>query len=148
MYVGDRGNATARRYARFWSSVFGWGFAPRRWVTLEVAGRTSGRVTRFPLGMATKDGDCYLVSMLGDDCNWVKNVRAANGEVILRHRRARPCRLAEVDVGQRAALIKCYLNQVPGARPHIRVDRGADLDDFEAVAAKIPVFRVTSDDRR
>ena len=52
MYPGGRGNETARRYARTWARVFGWGLFPRRWVTLEVVGRTSGRITRFPLGIA------------------------------------------------------------------------------------------------
>ena len=56
MYTGGRGNAAARRLARLWASVFGLGLQPRRWVTLEVAGRRSGRVARFPLGMADWDG--------------------------------------------------------------------------------------------
>ena len=117
MYAGTRGNETARRYARFWSTVFSLGIAPRRWVTLEVAGRSSGRPTRFPLGMATRGDRSFLVSMLGEDCNWAKNVRAADGVVIIRHRRARPCRLVDVDEAQRAPLIKLYLDQVRGARP-------------------------------
>ena len=142
MYEGNRGNSTARRFARFWSAVFSFGLMPRRWVTLEVAGRTTGRRTRFPLGMATTGGNSYLVSMLGENCNWVKNVRAANGEVIIRHRRAKARRLVEVEVDQRAALIKLYLKQVPGARPHIRVDRNADIDQFVKIASSTPVFRV------
>jgi hypothetical protein len=91
MYAGQRGNATARRYARFWSAVFAAGVVPGRWVTLEVRGRTSGRLVRFPLGYAELDGARYLVSMLGQECNWVKNVRAAKGHVTLRHRRAEQC---------------------------------------------------------
>src|ERR1035437_8907932 len=85
MYVGGGGNATARRYARFWNMVMRLGLLPRRWVTLEVRGRRTGRVTRFPLGMADVGGQWYIVSMLGE-CNWVRNVRAAEG--------ARPCRPA------------------------------------------------------
>lgn len=142
MYQGNRGNETARKYARFWAAAFSLGVMPRRWVTLEVVGRNSGQLTRFPLGMATQGGRSYLVSMLGDDCNWVKNVRAANGEVVIRHRRARPCRLVEVDASQRAPLIKLYLEQVPGARPHIRIDRRANVSEFESVASSTPVFRV------
>jgi F420H(2)-dependent quinone reductase len=46
-------------------------------VTLEVAGRRSGRAVRFPLWMADSDGEWYLVAMLGEQCNWVQNVRAA-----------------------------------------------------------------------
>jgi hypothetical protein len=61
MYRGGRANATARRLARLWAAVFGLGLMPRRWVTLEVVGRRSGRVVRFPLGMADQDGQWYLV---------------------------------------------------------------------------------------
>jgi polyisoprenoid-binding protein YceI len=143
MYRGGRGNATARRFSRMWAAVFGLGLAPRRWVTLEVPGRRSGRVTRFPLGMADLGGQWYLVPMLGGRCNWVQNVRASGGLATLRHGRAVACRLAEVPVAERAPLIKRYLEQVPGARPHIPVDRHASVADFEAIAPRYPVFRVT-----
>jgi len=52
MYAGGRADATARRFSRLWAAVFGLGLLPKRWVTLEVIGRRSGRVVRFPLGMA------------------------------------------------------------------------------------------------
>ncbi|GAA3448882.1 YceI family protein [Dactylosporangium matsuzakiense] len=142
MYAGGRGNTTARRWARFWAAVHGTGAFPRRWVTLEVPGRRSGRTTRFPLGLADWQGGWYLVSMLGDDCNWVRNVRAADGRATLRHGRARPAHLVEVPVEERAAIIRRYLQKVPGARPHIPVHRTAPLAEFEAVAARYPVFRV------
>jgi polyisoprenoid-binding protein YceI len=142
MYRGGRADATARRLARMWAAVFGLGLAPRRWVTLEVPGRRSGRVARFPLGMADRDGQWYLVPMLGERCNWVQNVRAAGGRATLRHRRAVACRLVEVPVSERASVIKRYLEQVPGARPHIPVDRRAPVADFEAIAPRYPVFRV------
>jgi len=142
MYAGGRGNATARRYSRVWAAVLGAGLAPRRWVSLEVAGRRTGRVTRFPLGMADWQGAWYLVSMLGEDCNWVRNVRAAGGQVTIRHGRARPCRLMEVPVADRAPILKRYLNKVPGARPHVAVDRHAPLAEFDAIAAHLPTFRV------
>lgn len=144
MYAGGRGNVTARRFSRAWAAVLGAGLAPRRWVTLEVPGRRSGRTTRFPLGMADWRGDWYLVPMLGGDCNWVRNVRAAGGLVTLRHGRARRCRLVEVPVGQRAPILQRYLQKVPGARPHMPVDRHAPLADFEAIAARYPAFRVES----
>jgi deazaflavin-dependent oxidoreductase (nitroreductase family) len=142
MYVGGRGNETARRFSRLWSRVFGWGALPRRWVTLEVVGRRSGNTVRFPLGMADWDGDWFLVSMLGEGCNWVRNVRAAGGEVVLRRRRAVPCQLAEVPVQLRAPILKRYLEVVPGARPHVAVDRHAPVSSFEEVASQYPVFKV------
>jgi hypothetical protein len=142
MYPDGRGNATARRYARFWAAVQGAGLLPRRWVTLEVPGRSTGRITRFPLGMADWQGQWYLVSMLGNDCNWVRNVRAAGGRVILRRGSARVCRLIEVPVGERAPILKRYLEKVPGGRPHMPVDRHAPRAEFAAIAARYPAFRV------
>jgi polyisoprenoid-binding protein YceI len=142
MYPGGRADPTARRLARLWAAVFRLGLAPRRWVTLEVAGRRSGQVTRFPLGMADAGGEWYLVPMLGERCDWVQNVRAAGGRATLRRRRAAPCRLAEVPVSERAPIIKRYLDRVPGARPHVPVGRHAPLADFEAIASRYPVFRV------
>jgi deazaflavin-dependent oxidoreductase (nitroreductase family) len=92
MYVGGRGNDTARWYARLWSRLFASGALPRRWVTLEVPGRKSGKTTSFPLGMADVDGRWYVVSMLGE-CSWVANVRAASGAAVLRRRGRRQVRL-------------------------------------------------------
>ncbi|HXY44044.1 MAG TPA: nitroreductase/quinone reductase family protein [Acidimicrobiales bacterium] len=142
MYAGGRADATARRFARLWAIVFALGLAPKRWVTLEVVGRRSGRLRRFPLGMADWGGHWYLVPMLGEQCNWVRNVRAAGGMATLRHGRAEPCRLVEVAVSERPVLIKRYLEKVPGARPHIPVDRHAPLAEFEGIASRYPAFRV------
>jgi hypothetical protein len=142
MYAGGRGNSTARRFARVWAWVFGTGLAPRRWVSLEVIGRRSGKLTRFPIGLAYFEGSTYAVSMLGESCNWVKNVRAADGHAVLRHGRAKKCHFVDVPVEQRAPILKCYLMQVPGARPHIHVDRHEPVSQFAQVAAEIPVFLV------
>jgi len=143
MYASGRGNATARRFSRFWITAFAAGLFPRRGVTLEVPGRRGGRPTRFPLVAADVGGRWYLVSMLGEDCNWVRNVRAADGLVTLRRRRRRrACRLAEVPAADRPPILKRYLAKAPGGRPHIPVDRHAPLADFAAVASRYPVFRV------
>lgn len=66
MYAGGRANRAARRFARWWIRVINLGILPRRWVVLEVPGRQTGTVTRFPLGMA--DNQWYLLSMLGENC--------------------------------------------------------------------------------
>lgn len=147
MYAGGRADATARRFARLWATVFALGLMPRRWITLEVTGRLSGRIVRFPLGMAHWHGQWYLVPMLGGQCNWVKNVRASGGRATIRRRRAVECRLVEVPASERPAIIKRYLEQVPGARPHIPVDQYAPLAEFEAISPRYPVFRVVPDPR-
>lgn len=141
MYAGGRGNAAARRFSALWSRVLASGLAPRRWVRLDVVGRRSGQVRSFPLGLADVGGQWFAVSMLGE-CAWVRNVRAAHGEVVLRGRGWGPVRLVEVPVNDRAPVLRRYVDKVPGGRPHIRVPVGAPLADFEAVAADLPVFRI------
>ena len=142
MYPGGRAGPKAARQARLWAGVFGLGVLPRRWVTLEVPGRRTGRMTRFPLGMADLDGHWYLVPMLGERSNWVQNIRAAGGMSVIRRRRAVRCQLIELPVPDRAPVLKRYLNQVPGARPHVPVDRRAPLARFAAIAPQYPVFEV------
>jgi deazaflavin-dependent oxidoreductase (nitroreductase family) len=113
-------------------------------VSLEVTGRKSGRIVRFPLGMADLAGQWYLVSMLGERCNWVLNVRAAGGRAVIRHGRATDCHLVEVPPTERPEILQRYLQQVPGGRPHIPVSPDAPVADFAAIAPRYPVFRVVS----
>jgi deazaflavin-dependent oxidoreductase (nitroreductase family) len=147
MYPDGRANASGRRYANTWARIFALGLAPRRWVTLEVVGRRTGRPARFPLGMADLDGCWYLVSMLGERCNWVKNVRAAGGAATIRHGRSIHSRLVEVPAAKRAAILRRYLQKVPGGRPHIPCGRDASLSKLEAIAGRYPVFLVVPADQ-
>jgi hypothetical protein len=92
--------------------------------------------------MAVVDGERYLVSMLGSDVAWVRNLKAAAGRAVLLHGRAEQVRLEEVAIEKRAPVLKAYLQRAPGARPHIPVDKDAPLAEFETIAEQIPVFRV------
>jgi hypothetical protein len=92
--------------------------------------------------VADYEGERYLVPMLGEGANWVANVRAAGGRAVLRRGRAETVRLEEVDERDRAPILKRYLEIAPAARPHIPVDRGAPLAEFERVADRYPVFHV------
>ena len=118
------------------------GVAPNYLVTLEVVGRRSGRAVSFPLVMAVVDGERYLVSMLGSDVAWVRNLRATDGRALLRHGRTERVRLEEIPVEKRGPVVKAFLQRAPGARPHILVDKDAPLEEFEAIAAQIPEVRV------
>jgi F420H(2)-dependent quinone reductase len=112
---------------------------------LEVRGRSTGEPIRLPVATVRCKCSWYLVSMFGEGSGWVKNVRAAHGDVILTHGRRRPVHLAEVPVARRAPIIKRYLLFAWGARPHMGVRWNDSLAAFEAVAADYPVFRI--DDR-
>jgi deazaflavin-dependent oxidoreductase (nitroreductase family) len=144
MYPDGHADATARKLSYLWAKVFALGLAPRRWITLEVVGRRTGKPTRFPLGMADLDGGWYLVPMLGGQCNWVKNVQAAGGAVIIHHGRGVHSKLVEVPVVERPAIMRRYLQKVPGGRPHIPCGPQAPVSELEAIAGRYPVFRVVS----
>jgi hypothetical protein len=142
LYRGQRPNAVARVVNRGTAAVFASGLATDRLVTLEVTGQRTGRTVSLPLVMAVLDGERYLVSMLGPGAAWVRNVKAAGGRAVLRHGRREAVLLEEVAIARRAPILRAYLQRAPGARPHIRVDPGAPLAAFEAIAAQFPVFRV------
>lgn len=148
MYRRGRPNRLAALLNRGWAVVGSAGLWPNRLVTLEVRGRSSGRRVSFPLMVADYQGERYLVPMLGEGANWVANVRAAGGRVVLRHGRREAVRLEEVPQGARAPILRRYLQVAPGARAHIPVDRRAPLDRFERIAGRYPVFRISPDPGR
>jgi hypothetical protein len=147
LYRGQRPNALARWLNRGSAAVHASGIAPDYLVTLDVAGRRSGRTVSLPLVMVVLDRERYLVSMLGEDAAWVRNVKAAAGRAVLRHGRSEHVRLEELAIEKRAPVLKAYLQRAPGGRPHIPVDKDAPLEAFEAIAARIPIFRVLAADR-
>ena len=144
MYCGNRPNWLARMANRMWATVAATGIIGSRVITLEVVGRKSGRVISFPLVMAVVAGERYLVSMLGDNTQWVQNVRAANGHALLRSGSREEVQLVEIPVDQRAPILKAYLQRADGARPHIPISKDASLAEYERIAAAIPVFHVTT----
>ena len=144
LYRGPRPNWIARILNRAWAAVASWGIASNYLVTLEVPGRKSGRIVSLPLVMAVTDGQRYLVSMLGDNGQWVRNVRAAGGRAVLRSGGREEVQLEEVPTNQRAPILRAYLQRAPGARPHVPVNKDATLAEFEKIAAAFPVFRVAS----
>ena len=82
--------------------------------------------------------------MLGDNVQWVKNVRAAGRCAMLRSGNCEPIRLEELPADQRAPVLRAYLQRAPGARPHIPVNKDAPLADFEPIAGAYPVFRLAA----
>jgi hypothetical protein len=94
--------------------------------------------------MVVVDGQRYLVSMLGDNVQWVLNVRAAGGRAVLRSGGREEIQLEEVSDRGRAPILRAYLQRAPGARPHVPVNKDAALSEFEKIAAAFPVFRLAS----
>jgi hypothetical protein len=142
MYRGGRPNKLTKIINRGWAWIHSLGIFPNYLVTLEVVGRQSGKTISFPLAMTVMNGERYLVSMLGEETNWVRNVRAAGGNAGLRHGISEQVLLEEIDAGQRAPILKAFLRHAPGARPHIPISKDAPVSEFEKITSKYPVFRV------
>jgi deazaflavin-dependent oxidoreductase (nitroreductase family) len=141
-YRDGRLNRVARALDRGTAALYALGVAPDYLVTLEVRGRRSGRTVALPLVMVVVGGERYLVSMLGEKVNWVRNVRAAGGDVTLRHGRREEARLEEVAPDRRASVLKAYVKRALNARAHLPVPEDAPVAEFERVAPRFPVFRV------
>ena len=142
MYRGGHPNRLTKIINKGWAIIHSLGLFPNYLVTLEVAGRQSGKIISFPMAMTVMNGERYLVSMLGEDTNWVRNVRAAGGNASLRHGRIEQVFLEEVEINRRAPILKAYLKLAPGARPHIPVSKDAPISEFEKIASKYPVFKL------
>jgi F420H(2)-dependent quinone reductase len=127
------------------------GLTPRNTIALEVPGRRTGKLRRTALVSADCDGGRYLVSLAGESV-WVRNVRAADYNVVLRRFRATPVRLEEVPVDQRAPIIRAYLSKRAyskspefEAREFFGVSPTATLDELAEIAPRYPVFRIVTD---
>ena len=79
---------------------------PQVLLTLQVRGRRSGCLHDTVLVGAKHDGQLYLVSMLGDGSEWVRNVRAAGGEAFVKRGQSRRVQLTEVPAGERGPILK------------------------------------------
>jgi hypothetical protein len=92
------------------------------------------------------DGERYLVTMPGEEPQWVKNMRAAGGNVTLRHGAHRnEVHLQELPASQGAPVLQAWyrLTGLSGPpRRHFKLDRRAAIEEFQRVAAHHPVFRI------
>jgi hypothetical protein len=93
-------------------------------------------------------GEEYLVSLAGER-QWVRNVRAANGEATIVRGRRIPVRLTEVPVEERAPILVAYVGERAftrsprrAARLYFGLDPPVTVQQVQPLAAKFPVFRI------
>lgn len=142
LYPDHKPNALARAMNSHGRWISSHGFGPSFMVTLETIGRKTGRTMAVPMVVTDFNGERYIVSMLGENSAWIRNMRAANDEAVLRFGSPERVRLMEVPITERAPILRAYLKRAPGARPHFDIDLDAPLEDFARVAPHYPVFRV------
>ena len=128
------------------------GLTPNYVVRLEVPGRRSGVIRSSFMVLVTSRGQQFLVALAGES-EWVRNVRAANGHVVLGAGGQRyAAHLTEVPVSERAQVIWAYIHRPsPRGRPMVRtgearhyfgIEPDATPPEIAAVAENYPVFRV------
>lgn len=144
MYRGGRPAGLARLLNRLDALVYSTGWLrPDHTAVLRVRGRRSGRDSAVPVAVADVGGAEYLVSMLGRDANWVRNVEAAGGSAVLSRRgRDMSVELETVPPEDRAPILRRYVAIAPGARPHLRLDPAAALAEFARISEEHPVYRI------
>jgi deazaflavin-dependent oxidoreductase (nitroreductase family) len=123
------------------------GLAPRDAVTLQVRGRKSGKPRRTPILRTPYRGQDYLVALAGES-QWVRNVRAAAGQAVLRRRTAHRVHLQELPPEERPEVIGEYLRRgrqrsgAKAARYYFGLNPDASVAEIGAVADYYPVFPV------
>lgn len=123
----------------WWSGL---GLPPKVQAVLEVKGRTSGRTRSNAVAIATVEGKQYLVSILGVQSDWVRNVDAAYGEATIRQGGRRRVHLVAVPPEERAPVLQEYVRIAPSGRQHFPLGVGATLSEFAAIAEHYPVYRI------
>jgi hypothetical protein len=141
-YRDWRPTRLGRMMSGAWAWASGLGLAPRILLTLQVQDRSSGRVGETVLVVATHQDQRYLVSMLGDDSEWVRNVRAAGGAAFIKRGRSRPVVLTEIPPEERAPILKAWCQVATSGRHHLPISHDAPISAFEAIAGDYPVFRI------
>jgi hypothetical protein len=140
-YRGWRPTRVGRVWSRMYAWVSGLGLLPRILLTLQTKDG-SGRICATILVVATYQGQRYLVSMLGEGSEWVKNVRAAGGIAAIKRGRSQPVQLTEIPRDERASILKAWSQVATSGRHHLPVSHDAPISAFEAIAGDYPVFRI------
>jgi deazaflavin-dependent oxidoreductase (nitroreductase family) len=109
---------------------------------LEVRGRVSGEPRRTPVNLLTLDGRQYLVSPRGHS-QWVRNARAAGGELDLLLGRSRShYRAVELTDEEKVPVLRAYLRRWKAEVGVFFGGVGPDSTDEElaAIAPRHPAF--------
>jgi deazaflavin-dependent oxidoreductase (nitroreductase family) len=109
---------------------------------IEVPGRKSGILRTTPVFMLNYAGQRWLVAGF-EQADWVKNLRAAGGCLLIHDRREEPVRVHEVkDVARQCQVLQAYVRRAPGGRRGFAIKPNASLEEFVAIAPLHPVFQV------
>jgi hypothetical protein len=133
---------TRNVFNRIMSGLTRLGVSVRGSRVLEHRGRTSGELHHTPVNLLTVEGTEYLVAPRGET-QWVRNVRHADGHLVLiLGRRRRLCSATEIPPAEAVPVLREYLRRWKFETGMFFGGVTPDSTDTEwaAEAAKHPVF--------
>ena len=134
------------RLGRIWSRMYAWvaglGLTPPVLTTLQVRDHDTDRLESTVLVAANYQGQRYLVSMLGNGSGWVRNIRASNGQALIKRGPATKVNLTEIPTERRAPILKAWCQVATSGRKHLPIAPDAPVTAFEVIASDYPVFRI------
>lgn len=135
-------SAVEAAFNRTLGFLVGLGIGPNYMRLLQVRGRNTGRTYSTPVNLLEFHGKTYLVAPRGRT-QWVRNAEAA-GEITLKRGATRGTfRLRAVGDGEKAALLKAYLEQYASqVQRYFSVQAGSAAEAFGAIASEYPVFEL------
>jgi deazaflavin-dependent oxidoreductase (nitroreductase family) len=117
-------------------------------ITLEIAGRKTGKPTHVSLTTVRRGEARYLVSLYNES-QWVKNVRAAQGRAAILSGGKTPVRLVEISQEERAPILLGYVQQrafshsgEESAQLFFGLGPKPSLADMEAIADRYVVYQI------
>jgi deazaflavin-dependent oxidoreductase (nitroreductase family) len=111
---------------------------------LRVRGRKSGEWRSTPVNLLTYNGDRYLVAPRGET-QWVRNLRAANGEgELVLGKKVEPFHAVEVPDAEKIDVLRAYLKRWKAEVGVFFEGVSADSseEDLRRIAPNHPVFRI------
>jgi deazaflavin-dependent oxidoreductase (nitroreductase family) len=121
------------------------GVGPPGIYLLTVPGRKTGTPRTTPVAPLEDGEGRWLVAAYGP-VSWVHNARAAGRVGLQRGRTTESLTITELEPAQAAPVLKRYLAEHPrtvGA--YFDAGKDSTLADFEAAAARHPVFKLTGE---
>lgn len=135
--------STGRRSAnRLFGFLAACGLGGRYLHVLSVRGRTSGKLHSTPVDVMQDGDDRWLVAPYGA-VNWVRNLRAADGDLTLRRgKRIEHLHAREITPGEAVPVIRKYIRSVPITRDYWNVTADSTDQDIAREGLQHPVFRL------
>ena len=137
----NKPSALVKRMNSFLGWLFARGLGPKRAVRLEHKGRVSGKTFATAVNWTEYEGKRYLVAPRGET-QWVRNVRAAGGQAVIRHGKAETVRLEEIPVDQRAPIIKNYVGENKIVKGEFGVEPDDPIERYQGISPNHPTFLI------